>query len=247
MGRLDDKLAIVTGGSSGIGNATADLFAEEGARVVIIGRRPRHILKDSPHDYISLDVGDEDQVEQAMKECTIRNGRPDILVNNAGILLNESPLIELDSKVLNETLDTNVKGALYMSKYCLPSMIEQRYGVIVNVASIIGGVLGAENKIAYSTSKGAVVAMTKSMASEYAKYGIRANCVSPSVTETSMVEELFKREPELEDKLRAMHPMGKVGTPNDVAQAILYLASDESKFVNGHNLVLDGGRSIYGG
>jgi NAD(P)-dependent dehydrogenase (short-subunit alcohol dehydrogenase family) len=124
-------------------------------------------------------------------------------------------------------------------------MVRQKSGSIVNVSSILG-IVGSENIIAYSASKGAIISATRAMAIEYAKQGIRVNCVSPSVTETKMIRELFERESELEEKLLALHPIDHVGTPEDVAQAILYLASDEARFVTGHNLILDGGRSIYG-
>ncbi len=245
MERLKDKVAIITGGGTGIGKATAELFAAEGAKLLLVGRREQP-LKETGHSYCTADIAISEQASAAVETAVDMYGRLDILVNNAGILLPEKPLTDLDEATLDETLRVNVKGTLLMSKYALRKMFVQRSGSIVNVASILG-LLGAENEIAYTASKGAIISATRAMATEYAKYGIRVNSVSPSVTETRMIRELFGREPELEEKLLALHPMGNVGTPTDVAYAILYLASNESKFVTGQNLVLDGGRSTYGG
>jgi NAD(P)-dependent dehydrogenase (short-subunit alcohol dehydrogenase family) len=245
LDRLRDKVAIITGGGTGIGKATAALFAAEGAKLLLVGRREEP-LKEAGYSYCTADIAIAAQASAAVETAVDMYGRLDILVNNAGILLPEKQLTDLDEAVLDETLRVNVKGTLLMSKYALRHMIQQKNGSIVNVSSILG-VLGGENIIAYSASKGAIISSTREMAAEYAKHGIRVNCVSPSVTDTQMIRELFDREPELEEKLITMHPSGIVGTPEDVAHAILYLASDEARFVNGHNLIIDGGRSIYGG
>lgn len=168
------------------------------------------------------------------------------LVNNAGVLLDNNKLMDMEESVLDETLNINVKGTLLMSKYVLRQMVKQGSGSIVNVASMLG-VLGGENTIAYTASKGAILACTRAMSTEYTSQGIRVNAISPSVTCTGMEEKLFEKIPELEEKLRSLHPAGKFGTVQDVSQAIIYLASDESAFTTGQNLVLDGGRSVCGG
>jgi len=249
MDRLKGKVAIITGGGTGIGRATAELFSQEGAKLMLVGRRDvplQELCGKLGGHYYPCNISKSDEANGAVQATLDIYERIDILVNNAGVLIDNNHLTDLDENILAETLDINVKGMLLMSKYSLREMVLQERGSIVNVASILG-VLGAEKMSAYTASKGAIISATRAMAAEYAKYGIRVNCVSPSVIETQMIRELFDREPDLEQKLLSLHPMGRVGTPKDVAEAILYLASDESKFVSGQNLVLDGGRSIYGG
>jgi NAD(P)-dependent dehydrogenase (short-subunit alcohol dehydrogenase family) len=242
MKRLKDKVAIITGGGTGIGRATAELFSSEGANLLLVGRKEEP-LKELGFvlgcGYCTGDVSKPEQASAAVSTAVDKYGRLDILVNSAGVFLAENPVVDLDEDVLDETLQVNVKGTLLMSKYALRQMVQQESGNIVNVASILG-VLGAKNRIAYTASKGAIISATRAMAAEYADHGIRVNSVSPSVTETEMVRELFDREPELEQRLLASHPLGCFAKPSDVASSILYLASDESRVVTGSNLVLDG-------
>jgi len=248
MQRLQNKVAIITGGGTGIGRATAELFAEEGARLYLIGRREEPLRDTSRavgmggHFYAG-DISNEDDVRQACTACIEEYGRIDILVNNAGVHLNEGFLIDLEQDVIDETLAINVRGTLLMSKYVLQHMKRKEAGSIVNVASILG-VIGAENNTAYTASKGAIIGATMSMAIECAKYGVRVNCVSPSATETDMLREIFDANDGLETQLVSAHPLGRLAQPRDVAQALLYLASEESSMMTGQNLVLDGGRSV---
>jgi NAD(P)-dependent dehydrogenase (short-subunit alcohol dehydrogenase family) len=247
MSILTDKVAIITGGGTGIGKATAELFTNEGARLILLGRRKAPLEKASQEtgaEYYQCDITNEKQVRNAVEEVVYFHGGIDILVNNAGIHTIEGPLTELEEKVIDEILGTNVKGTLLMSKHVLRKMKQQGYGSIINVASILG-VIGSENVSAYTASKGAVIALTRAMAIEYAKYRIRVNCVSPSLVETDMMKEVLEGCPEFKERLLKAHPNERFVTPREVAQAILYLASDVSSFVNGQNLVIDAGRSIY--
>jgi len=246
MPRLQDKITFITGGGTGIGRATAELFYEEGANLFLVGRREdllREVSELTHASYVDCDISEEDQIISAVERAIGQYGRIDILVNNAGVLLDGGPLEELDLKVLYDTFSVNVAGTLMVSKYALREM--NRGGSVVNVSSIFW-VVGANNMVAYTASKGAIISATRAMAIEYASKGIRVNCISPSVTETEMIRGLFDKNPQLEEVLVSSHPLGYVASPKDVAQSILYLASDESRFVTGQNLVLDGGRSIKG-
>ena len=240
MNRLQDKVAIVTGGGSGIGLATAKLFTGEGAQVIVFDINPSSTS--SPH----VDVTSAPEVESAIRDVFKSYGRLDILVNVAGgsgRKWGDGPTDACTLDGWEKTLALNLDSAFYCCKYALQVMLPQRRGVIVNVSSVLGMVGGDEDfgTHAYASSKGAVISLTRSIASYYAPRGIRANVICPSLIATSMSQRAQENE-YIRSRLPQLQPLtGDFGSPNDVAQAALYLASDESSFVTGSVLTVDGG------
>ena len=236
--RVRDKVAIVTGGASGIGAATAKLLAQEGARVAILDTHPP---SEPPfEDAVSLlaDVRSEAEVQSAIEEVARRFGCVDILVNNAGIAIRQA-VAEADEAAWTAVVDVNVKGAFLCSKHALRFM--PRYGSIVHMSSVVG-ITGVRDRGAYSAAKGALVALTRNMAIDYADRQIRVNCICPGFVRTPFIQGLIA-DSEREKKLTAMHPIGRLGEPEDIAKAVLFLASDEASWITGHALVVDGGFS----
>lgn len=251
--RFKDRTVIITGGGTGIGRETALLFAEEGANVVIIGRRVeklREVEKASRKlgpeiDYLVNDISDEDRCKAIVEYTVEKYGHIDILINNAGILL-PGATHEISSLEWDKTFNVNVRGMWLMSKYVLPHMMEQRSGAIVNTSSVIG-LKGFSGVAAYATSKGAVAQLTKCMAVEYARYHIRVNAVCPGFVDTPLVNEGYLERAEDRDDaiefMKSLHPLGRIATAKEVAQAILFLCEDNSEFITGHLLPVDGGWS----
>ena len=236
--RVRDKVAIVTGGASGIGAATAKLLAQEGARVAILDTHPP---PEPPFDdAVSLlaDVRSEAEVQSAIEEVARRFGCVDVLVNNAGIAIRQA-VAEADEASWTAVVDVNVKGAFLCSKHALRFM--PRYGSIVHMSSVVG-ITGVRDRGAYSAAKGALVALTRNMAMDYAERHIRVNCICPGFVRTPFIQGLIA-DSEREKKLTAMHPIGRLGEPEDIAKAVLFLASDEASWITGHALVVDGGFS----
>jgi NAD(P)-dependent dehydrogenase (short-subunit alcohol dehydrogenase family) len=219
----------VTGGASGIGAATARLLAEEGAKVVILDRT-------SGGGVVSCDVSVEEQVRAAMERVAAEHGRIDILFNNAGVAVRK-PVVEQDEEGWERCFEVNVKGLYLCSKHAIPRMPP---GSSIIHSSSVTGITGVRNRAAYSATKGAVVALTRNMALDYAERGIRVNCVCPGFVRTPLLDPLL-RDAERTRKLESLHPLGRLGEPEDVAWAVLYLASDESRWVTGQALVVDGG------
>jgi 3(or 17)beta-hydroxysteroid dehydrogenase len=253
MGRLADKVAIVTGGGSGIGKATALKLTVEGANVVVtdINANTGCTAVEEIGGgavFINHDVTDEEAWELVMKETVDRFSNVDILVNNAGILGTSAPEIpeDLSMDEVRAVREVNVDGVLLGCKHAIKVMKEHG-GSIVNVSSL-AGIWGTPSMVAYGASKGAVRQLTKSVAAYCGKqkYGIRCNSVHPSWIVTAMVDDLsnfFFDDPEQgQEERRKVIPVGRLGQPEDVANAICYLASDEAEFVNGAELVIDGGQ-----
>ena len=245
---LQSKVAIVTGGSSGIGRAIAVLFAKEGAKVIVADIRPADEVLSSIRmaggtaEFIKTDVSDSTQVRHLVDETLRLFGMVDILCNNAGIELLK-PLTETSEEELDRVIDINLKGPFLVSKYVLPHMINRKRGVIVNTASQLG-VVGAEKFTAYCASKGGLVLLTKAMALEYAKHGIRINCICPGAIETPMLQReinLDKNPEKARMRFLAKHPLGRLGSAEEIANAALFLASDKASFVTGESLMVDGG------
>jgi NAD(P)-dependent dehydrogenase (short-subunit alcohol dehydrogenase family) len=248
--RLADKVALITGGTSGMGRATAVLFAQEGARVAITGRnelRGQEVLEEIEQAggtaiFIRSDVRFAEECRRAVEETLQAFGRLNILFNNAGVLY-PNTVLDCTEEEWDLTLDTNLKGTYLMSKFALPAMIAQGSGVIINNASG-WGLVGGDAAAAYCASKGGVVLLTKAMAIDHARQGIRVNCVCPGDVDTPMLpEDAQRRGMEWEEYLAsaANRPMARIGKPEEIAKAVLFLASDDSSFMTGAVLAVDGG------
>ena len=243
MNRLQGKVAIVTGGGSGIGLATAQLFAEEGAQVIAFD------INDPQGNSFRVDVTSAPEVESAVRDIVNTRGRLDILVNVAGgsgRKWGDGPTDSCTLEGWDRTLSLNLDSVFYCCKYALQAMLKQKHGVIVNVSSVLGLVGGDEDFAthAYASSKGAVISLTRSIASYYASRGIRANVICPSLIATPMSQRAQDSEP-IRARLPQLQPLtGGFGSPKDVAQAALYLAADESSFVTGAVLTVDGGWTV---
>lgn len=248
--RLKNKVALITGGTSGIGQATALLFAKEGAKVVITGRsaeRGAATVEKIRQDFgralfFQADVRYADQCRATVERTVSEFGRLDILFNNAGLFYAHD-VLECSEQEWDLQMDVNLKGTFLMSKFALPGMIAQGSGVIINNSSG-WGLVGGDKAAAYCASKGGVVLLTKAMAVDHGRQGIRVNCVCPGDIDTPMLPEDAKfRGMKWADYLAgaANRPMGRVGTAEEIAQAVLFLASDDSSFMTGATLVVDGG------
>ena len=248
--RLRNKVALITGGTSGIGEATALLFASEGAKLAITGRNEERgnavadlILKGGGQAiFIQTDVSKADDCRRAVDESVRAFGRLDILFNNAGIFFAHTAL-DCSEEEWDLQLDVNLKGTFLMSKFALPGMIAQGSGVIINNSSG-WGLVGGDAAVAYCASKGGVVLLTKAMAIDHGRQGIRVNCICPGDVDTPMLpEDARLRGLNWEKYLAgcANRPMGRIGTPDEIAKAALFLASDDSSFMTGAALVVDGG------
>jgi len=244
--KLFGKIVIVTGGSRGIGKETAKQFAKEGANVIITAKDKTRLeasAKELNVTGIAGDIRNSHDVEDIVRKTVDKFGKIDILINNAGIFPKVKPLHEITEDEWNEIIDVNLTGQFRFTKAVIPHMIKNG-GCIINVSSD-AGLKSFENfeADAYSASKAAMILLTKAWAIEYAKHKIRVNCVCPGVVETDMTIPFLKTEVD-----RAItesdHPIGRIGKPLDVAQAILYLASEESSWVTGAILPIDGGAVI---
>jgi NAD(P)-dependent dehydrogenase (short-subunit alcohol dehydrogenase family) len=248
--RLEGKVALITGGTSGIGSATAIRFAGEGAAVAITGRNSERgeqvvneiIAAGGDALFIRSDVRSAEDCRHAVDETLERFGKIDVLFNNAGVFHPKS-VPECTEEEWDETIDSSLKGAFLMSKYVLPSMIDRRSGSIIHTSSG-WGVLGGDKAAAYCAAKGGLIVMAKAMAIDHGPDGIRVNCVCPGDVLTPMLpDDAAKRGMSWDDYAvgAADRPLGRIGTAEDIANAVLYLASDESSFVTGEALVVDGG------
>ncbi len=248
--KLEGKVALITGGNSGIGRATAALLAREGASVVLTGRnreRGEEVAQAINEDggiamFIPSDVRVAKECRQAVEETLERFGRIDVLFNNAGVLYAKT-VPDCTEEEWDETIDSSLKGAFLMSKYALPSMIDRGSGSIIHTSSG-WGILGGERAAAYCAAKGGLVVMTKAMAIDHGPDGIRVNCVCPGDVDTPMLpDDAEKRGMSWEDYMASAsdRPLGRVGTAEEIARAVLFLASDDSSFITGEALVVDGG------
>jgi NAD(P)-dependent dehydrogenase (short-subunit alcohol dehydrogenase family) len=248
--RLEGKVALITGGTSGIGTATAVRFSEEGAAVAITGRnseRGEQVVNDIVANggealFIRSDVRDSEDCRHAVEQTLERFGQIDVLFNNAGVFHPKS-IPDCTEEEWDETIDSSLKGAFLMSKYVLPSMIERGSGSIIHTSSG-WGILGGDKAAAYCAAKGGLIVMAKAMAIDHGPDGIRVNCVCPGDVLTPMLpDDAAKRGISWDDYAvgAADRPLGRIGTAEDIANAVLYLASDESSFVTGEALVVDGG------
>ena len=244
--RISDKVAIITGAASGIGRATAILFAKEGGKVVVAdknevgGNETVDLIRSDGGQAIFNYVNVTSATDiQGMVKTTINTyGKLNILVNNAGIAI-RLPVVDLSEEDWDRNIDVNLKSIYLSSKYAIPRMIENGGGSIVNIASIYG-IVGGRIRAAYAASKGGVVNLTRSMALDYALHKIRVNCVCPGFVNTPLLKNILKNKEEYQ-ALADLHPMGRLGDMLEIALGVLYLASDESSFVTGIALPIDGG------
>jgi NAD(P)-dependent dehydrogenase (short-subunit alcohol dehydrogenase family) len=243
--RLNGKIAIITGGGSGIGKAIAQAFVREGAKVVIAGRDSNK-LKAAAAEIggdcltVSADVSKPNDVQKLVRAAIDKFKRIHILVNNAAVLL-PGTAESISEEDFDQTFAINVRGLWLMSRAVLPHMRAASGGSIINIASVLS-LVGARNRVAYAASKGAVMAMTKAMALDHAAENIRVNCIAPGIVATEMVSK-FNTDETARRQREAMHPMGRFGQPEEVASAAVFLASDESAWTTGSVLTIDGGYS----
>lgn len=253
MNRLNDKVAIITGGNSGVGATTAKLFADEGAKVIITARRKEKLdeiareIEENGGEVlpISCDISNNDDVENMVREALHNYGQIDILVNNAGILEEGlKPIDRATDEDIRRIIDTNLIGTMYVTRAVSKEMAENKEGSIINVASIAANGFGGA---AYSASKGGIVALTKHTALRFAKTGVRANCVCPGTIATPMTRSMNPEELD-RDMFGAMNShldlKSGISSPEDVANIILFLASDESRSMTGQVLISDFGASL---
>ena len=241
--RLKDKTAIITGGGSGIGLATARAFCKEGAKVILFGRRKEKLISaaDELGDSVLIVQGDmthNDDLDQLINK-TLNNFKGiDILVNSAG-LYNGAPLHEISDSQWDGIMDINIRSIFQLTRRVLPIMMAQKSGSIVHISSILG-LIAVPQVAAYNVSKGALNQFSLSIAVEYGSYGIRSNSICPGLIETDMTADLMK-DASLMQEWSKEYPIGRFGKPEDVASACLFLASDESSFITGTVLPVDGG------
>jgi NAD(P)-dependent dehydrogenase (short-subunit alcohol dehydrogenase family) len=247
MGRLDGKVAIISGGARGQGAAETKLFAREGASVVFgdvlddQGKKVEAEVRELGGEatYVHLDVTREADWQAVVRTTLARYGHLDILVNNAGILIRKS-IEETTVEDWDRIMAVNAKGVFLGTKHAIAPMRRSGGGSIINISSTAGLVGSLDGSASYTATKGAVRLLTKSTAIQYAKDGIRCNSVHPGPIDTPMIQDTLNDPARLERRMRRL-PLGRVGTPEDIAYGVLYLASDESSFVTGSELVIDGG------
>ena len=245
--RLEGKVALISGGARGQGAVEAKLFAREGAKVVFgdildeSGKQVEAEIHEAGGEaaYVHLDVTREDDWRTAVNTAIDRYGKLDILVNNAGILIRKG-IEDTTEEDWDRIMGVNAKGAFLGTKHSIPAMRQAGGGSIVNISSTAGLVASPSGSASYSASKGAVRLLTKSTAIQYAKEGIRCNSIHPGPIDTDMIQETLTNSAKLEERMQRL-PMGRVGTSDEIAYGVLYLASEEASFVTGSELVIDGG------
>lgn len=244
--KLEHKVALITGGTRGIGLATAKLFTEEGARVALAGRNEQDgkaaALQVQNSVFVRCDVKRADDCRRAVQETIRTFGKLDILFNNAGVIYRDRPVEATTEEEWDDTMETNVKGTFLMSKFAIPHL-RRNGGVIVNTASY-AALVGFPGAAAYCASKAAIVNLTRTMALDHARENIRVNCICPGSVDTDMIHAAWRTYGDVEEAARvwaAKHPMGRIATPQEIARVVLFLASEDASFITGAAVPVDGG------
>lgn len=248
--KLKDKVAVITGAASGIGRACSILFAKEGAKVVIAdinvvdGKKVEREIKNFGQEafFVKCDVTKSSQIKNLIEATLKKYKNIDILINNAGIYLH-GRIEEMGERDFNRLVDINLKGPFFCSKYVIPIMKKKKFGIIINISSGLGIVAEPESP-AYCASKAGLINLTRSMALEYTKYGIRVNCVCPGPIDTPLLRESFPKQKELENYIRNHTLVKRLGKPEEVAKVILFLAWGDSSYVVGSTYSVDGGEAL---
>ena len=249
VGRLEGKVAVITGGASGMGMVASRMFAAEGAKVVLTdvaddaGEAVAAEIRSSGGEgaFVHADVAREADTEQMIRTAVDTFGRLDVLYNNAGIMLgDDGSVTSTDEAVWDRTLSINVKGVAFGCKYGVPAMISSGGGSIINVASFVAWMGAATSQTAYTASKGAVLSMTREVAVEYARQGVRCNALCPGPIDTPLLAELLA-DPARRQRRFVHIPIGRLGQAEELAKAALFLASDDSSYMTGASLIVDGG------
>ena len=244
---MKGKVALITGGTAGIGRETALAFAREGAQVAISGRREKEggeVVAEikalgGAAIFIKTDITQEAEVKAMVEKTVEAFGRLDYAFNNAGVEQSYAPTTEQTAELYDHVMNTNVKGVWLSQKYEIAALLASGGGAIVNNASV-AGLIGMAGVGIYVASKHAVIGLTKATALEYARRGIRVNAVAPAAIETRMISDFAKTE-ELQKKMASMHPIGRIGKPTEIAEAVVFLCSDKASFITGETLAIDGG------
>ncbi|WP_299441533.1 3-oxoacyl-ACP reductase [uncultured Phycicoccus sp.] len=246
-GRIAGKVAVVTGGCSGIGLATVRRFAQEGASVVVADLADdtgEALAAEIGGTYVHCDVADKADVDRLFATALERYGRVDIAFNNAGISPPEDDsILDTDLEAWRRVQEINLTSVYLCCKAVLPIMIEQGSGSIINTASFVAVMGAATSQISYSASKGGVLSMTRELGVQFARQGVRVNALCPGPVNTPLLQELFASDPERADRRLVHVPMGRFGEPEEMANAVLFLASDESSFMTASTFLVDGGIS----
>ena len=246
MGRLDGKVAVITGAASGIGREAALLFSSEGARVCVAdmgveaGEKTASECRDA--FFVKANVSDPKSVESMYAETEKRYGRIDVLYNNAGIMpADDDSILTTEPDAWDRVQAVNAKGVYLCCKYGIPHLLDAGGGSVINVASFVALVGAATSQISYTASKGAVLSMSRELAVQFARQGIRVNALCPGPVETPLLMRLFSETPGASERRRVHLPMGRLAKAREIANAALFLASDESSYVNGATFMVDGG------
>ena len=246
-GRLEGKVTVVTGGCSGIGLATVRRFAEEGARVVIgdiDDDRGEGIAKEVDGTYVHVDVTSKDEVDTLFRTARDTYGSVDVAFNNAGISPPEDDsILDTDLDAWRRVQEVNLTSVYLCCKAALPHMLEQQKGSIINTASFVAVMGAATSQISYSASKGGVLSMSRELGVQFARQGVRVNALCPGPVNTPLLQELFAKDAERAARRLVHVPMGRFGEPEEMANAVLFLASDESSFITASTFLVDGGIS----
>lgn len=249
--RLKDKISIITGGGGGIGRATALRFAKEGSKVVVsdrneeTGEETARLIKDQNGEaiFVQTDVSDSDSVQNLMSITVGQYGGIDILFNNAGVGNSEVRSVDLEEEEWDSVIDINLKSVFLGIKYAVPELMKSGNGVIINTSSLLG-LKGRKLVSAYNASKGGVVLLTQNAALEYGKYNIRVNAIAPGVIDTNIID-MWKKDERKWPIISRANALGRVGNPDEIASVALFLATDESSFITGVTLPVDGGGLIF--